>query len=148
MRVMLSDLIDPGLYYKIPQEHQINIGILLYKINVLREASQIPFNIRDDKNRQRAGYRTQDQHRELYVEINKKREEMGLVARRVPTYSRHCEGAASDILDADEKLKLWILKNMKFVEETGVWFEDFSFTDGFCHIQIYPPASMQRFFKP
>jgi hypothetical protein len=148
MRVNFVDLIDPGLFYQIPQEHQNNLSILLHKINVLREASRIPYYIRDDMNRRRAGYRTMADHRALYDEINLKRRAAGQSQLRVPEHSWHLYGAACDVADPDGRLKMWILKNIPLVEEVGIWFEDFSFTDGFVHHQIYPPGSMQRFFKP
>jgi hypothetical protein len=34
------------------------------------------------------------------------------------------------------------------MEEAGLWMEDFSATKTWLHVQITPPASGNRFFKP
>ncbi len=148
MRVQMSDLIDPGLFYQIPEEHQSNLSISLWKANVLREASKIPMFIRNETTRKRAGYRTREMHRDLYAEISKKN---GRVIKP-PEYSWHLFGAAHDIADPGGRLKKWINENKEFCRVHGMYFEHFDATggldDGWVHQQIYPPGSMNMFFLP
>jgi uncharacterized protein YcbK (DUF882 family) len=61
--------------------------------------------------------------------------------------SKHLYGQAADIAD-DGKIKPWLLANIKFCEEVGLWMEDFSATPTWVHCQIVPPKSGKRFFIP
>lgn len=144
MRVSLSDLIDPGLFYQIPQEHQMNLNILLWKVNVLREASKIPFYIRNDTDRKRSGYRTKQMHIEVYEEVSKK---VGHPVKP-PEYSWHLFGGGCDISDRNGELKAWVKENEDFCRQHGLYFEHFDSTPTWVHLQIYPPPSMRMFFLP
>lgn len=62
--------------------------------------------------------------------------------------SKHLVGAAADISDSDGSLKKWLLENPKILEEAGLWCEHWDSTPTWCHFQIVPPASGNRWFKP
>lgn len=62
--------------------------------------------------------------------------------------SKHLIGAACDLADADGSLKTWVGENLELMADLGLWAEDFASTPTWCHIQILPPASGARVFKP
>lgn len=64
------------------------------------------------------------------------------------TRSRHLLGAAADILDPDDKIKEWLKANPKILEDANLWCEHWESTPGWCHFQIIPPNSGNRWFKP
>lgn len=144
MKVNLSELIDPKLMDVIPSEHQSNLVILLHKVNLLREASQIPFFIRNDTDRKRAGYRTKQMHIELYEELSIK---YGKIIKP-PERSWHLFGGACDISDRGGAIKSWVKGHEEFCKTHGMYFEHFDYTPSFVHLQIYAPPSLQMYFIP
>lgn len=62
--------------------------------------------------------------------------------------SLHLIGGAADVSDPDGELKKWILDHLEVAEELKLYFEDFDSTPNWIHLQIYPPSSGSRFFKP
>jgi len=69
--------------------------------------------------------------------------------------SKHLDCLAADIEDANGKLDAWCMKNLKVLEEIGLWLEHPSatknparFGEGWCHVQIVPPKSGNRVFYP
>ena len=63
-------------------------------------------------------------------------------------HSKHCAGAALDLLDEDGSLGKWALDNLDFLTTMGIWIEDPSHTNGWLHIQIMAPKSGKRVFIP
>lgn len=110
---------------KLPKELLDNLNSLHKKINVIREAYKRPMTVS-------SGYRS--------PEINKK---VGGAKN-----SWHLKCAAVDIFDNDGALQKWISKNEALLISTGLWVEDFKYTKGWVHFQIYPPKSGELFFKP
>lgn len=64
------------------------------------------------------------------------------------TKSKHLTGHAADIQDLDGSLAKWALENIKLFEQAGLWLEDPNFTQGWLHLQMTPPRSGNRIFKP
>ena len=63
--------------------------------------------------------------------------------------SAHCTGEAIDIAAPDKgTLKQFILHNPDFIEDLGLYFEDFDYTKTWVHMTIRPPRSGRRFFQP
>lgn len=62
--------------------------------------------------------------------------------------SSHLYGAAVDIADPDGKLKAWLKAHPQKLVECGLWMEHPDYTNGWTHLQIYAPKSMNRMFKP
>ena len=62
--------------------------------------------------------------------------------------SAHVKAAAADIADPDRRLGDWLIDNIGFCEQTGLWMEDLRFTPRWIHIQIIPPKSGNRIFIP
>lgn len=62
--------------------------------------------------------------------------------------SKHLDGCAGDILDADDKIKDWLRANPKLLEDAGLWCEHWDATPGWVHFQIVPPGSGNRWFLP
>ena len=124
-----------------PIEHRLNMGRLHYVLNFIRRLYGQPMVIT-------SGYRTAEEHFSIYQKINKERVLTGKPELSVPMGSCHLIGASADIYDPDGKLKEWVLKNRSLCEDLCVYFEDFKFTPTWVHLQIYPPSSGERFFKP
>lgn len=70
------------------------------------------------------------------------------------TKSNHMICAAVDFRDPNQELAKWLISNLQVLEDCGLWMEDPSATrigkgpDGWVHVQIYPPKSGRRIFKP
>lgn len=62
--------------------------------------------------------------------------------------SNHMACLAVDFADSDGKLAEYCLNNLKLLEEFGIWLEDPAFTKGWVHMQVVPPRSGNRIFKP
>lgn len=62
--------------------------------------------------------------------------------------SNHMACLAVDFQDSDGKLAEYCLNNLKLLEEFGIWLEDPAFTKGWVHMQVVPPRSGNRVFKP
>ena len=71
---------------------------------------------------------------------------------RTPGASRtslHMTGQAIDINDPDGTLDAWCVKSCTTVLKVlGLWLEDPAATPGWCHLQIKPPRSGARIFRP
>lgn len=119
---------------ELPNDVQNNLQELLVKVNKVRSAYGKPMIVT-------SGLRTVKHHLEIY-------EKKGVYPPHVPMKSNHLSGRAVDFADADGKLKAWVKQNVKLMEEIGLWMEDFSATKTWCHFQINPPKSGNRFFMP
>lgn len=102
-----------------------NLVNLLSKVNVLRELWGKPMIVT-------SGYRPKA--------LNAK-------AGGAPN-SHHMHCAAIDIADPDGSLKAWLLADLPRLERLGLWMEDPSYCQGWCHLQIFPPSSGKRVFIP
>lgn len=67
---------------------------------------------------------------------------------KIPFGSCHLTGDGVDIADSDGEFQKWLKKNVKKLEELGLYCEDFKYTPGWVHIQQRPPKSGKRFFIP
>jgi hypothetical protein len=115
-------------------EQKKNLTILLEKVNKVRSAYGKPMIVT-------SGLRTMKHHLEIYAR-------KGVYPPKVPMKSNHLFGKAVDFADGNGELKKWVLNNMKVMEDAGLWMEDFSATKTWLHVQITPPKSGNRFFKP
>ena len=66
------------------------------------------------------------------------------------TRSLHMTGAACDIYDPEGILDNWLLgtAGTAALESIGLWAEHPACTKNWCHLQITPPRSGNRFFYP
>jgi uncharacterized protein YcbK (DUF882 family) len=62
--------------------------------------------------------------------------------------SWHCKCAAVDFADKDGALWTWCMAHLPELAKIGLWLEDKSATKTWVHMQIYPPKSGARIFKP
>ena len=113
---------------------QDNLKELHKRINIVRLAYGKPMIVT-------SGLRTLKHHLEIYAR-------KGIYPPKVPMKSNHLSRRAVDFSDSDGKLKAWVKDNIKLMEEIGLWLEDFSATKTWCHFQINPPKSGNRFFLP
>lgn len=125
---------------EIPEAYKKDLAILLDRANKLRAAYGKPLMIT-------SGYREINHHINIYKEKAANRG-MPFYMSQVPMKSKHLHCQALDFADANGELKAWINNNIKLLEEIGLWCEDFQYTKTWVHIQILPPASGNRFFKP
>lgn len=113
---------------------QDNLKELHKRINIVRLAYGKPMIVT-------SGLRTLKHHLDIYAR-------KGIYPPKVPMKSNHLSGRAVDFADANGELKKWVKANIKLMEEVGLWLEDFSATKTWCHFQINPPKSGNRFFLP
>lgn len=85
--------------------------------------------------------RSKDKHKQIY--INK-----GVSEDKIPWGSQHLSGEAADISDPDCAFAKWLKENEDRLVEVGLWCEHPDHTKGWCHLQIRPPKSGNRFFIP
>lgn len=62
--------------------------------------------------------------------------------------SKHMTCEAIDLEDKDGTLDAWCLENLDVLQEIGLWMESPEATPDWCHLQITPPRSGNRVFKP
>lgn len=62
--------------------------------------------------------------------------------------SNHMICAAVDFRDPKQELAKWLLQDLSILEDCGLWLEDPASTPTWCHVQIFPPKSGRRVFKP
>jgi hypothetical protein len=62
--------------------------------------------------------------------------------------SKHMQGLACDLHDADGRIDLWCLDHPEVLERIGLWQESPASTPGWCHLQTVAPASGHRVFTP
>ena len=62
--------------------------------------------------------------------------------------SNHMICAAVDFKDPEQKLAKWLISRLDVLEACGLYMEDPSATPTWCHVQIKPPGSGRRIFKP
>lgn len=62
--------------------------------------------------------------------------------------SGHMNGGSGDLEDKERELALLVLSNLKLLEKHGLWLEDPKKTEGWIHVQNYPPKSGNRVFLP
>ena len=62
--------------------------------------------------------------------------------------SKHTTCQACDLNDDDGSLDAWCMANLKHLERIGLWLEHPDSTPRWCHVQIIPPGSGNRVFRP
>ena len=133
--ISYKELLGNHTIAEIPIQHQHNLEELLKRINVIREAWGKSMIIT-------SGYRSMQEHLRIYSE-------KGITDKsKIPMQSRHLYGMAVDIADTNQELQHWLKDNVKILEDNGLWMEDFSATKTWCHFQIVPPKSNNRWFLP
>lgn len=140
MSISLKELIKTANFSSLDKEIQGNLMTLLERINKVRSKYGKAMNVT-------SGLRTKEDHIRIYKEIAA-RKGVKFDESKVPMGSQHLKGGAVDISDPKRELQKWCLANEKFLEEVGLWCEDFSATPNWVHFQIFPPKSGKRFFKP
>ena len=137
--IYLKELIKD---HHVPDEDaKSNLNRLHYCLNYIRFHFKKPIVVT-------RAFVTLDEQVKLYEAINTERLAQGKPQIAPKTKSFHLLGAAADLDDSKGELKDWVLKNAYTVETLLLHFEDFESTPKHLHIQIYPPESGKRFFKP
>ncbi len=120
--------------FKTTPEIDANLDELCRRLNLVRAAYGKPMKIT-------SGLRDMEDHKRIYR--NK-----GIADDKIPMGSKHLFGQAADIFDPKQELQTWCLLNVDKLEEFGLWCESFEVTLNWVHMQIIPPKSGKRFFKP
>lgn len=115
----------------LPIDHQINLYRVHYALNLIRSYYNKPITIT-------SGYRSKEDQIEIYRKKDK----------TPPMGSQHLIGAAADLWDPDGSLKLFFINRKALYETLDIYFERFDSTPDWVHIQLYRPASQDRFFIP
>lgn len=128
-------------YEELSYEQQCNVNTLIPKVNELLERF-------GEYRELSSGIRTMKDHLRIYEDINNKRKAKGLAPLKVPMGSKHLVCAAIDLEDKNDKLKVWCVKNTHVLRELGLYMEDPSATDTWCHLQCISPKSGKTIFMP
>lgn len=62
--------------------------------------------------------------------------------------SKHMTCQACDLSDPNGSLDAWCMNNLDALEHIGLWLEHPDSTPSWTHVQIVPPNSAKRVFKP
>ncbi len=122
------------------EDHLANIHIIHFKLNYLRALWKRPIYIT-------SGYRTLDHHKKIYLE-------KGVSESKIPMGSKHLIGAAVDLSDGGGLIDTWLFNDQMDMQDDSIlskldlFMEHPDDTPGWCHLQIYPPASGERIFRP
>lgn len=140
MSISLKELIGNTDYNKLDKPIQQNLMTLLERINKIRSVWNKPMSVT-------SGLRTMEHHIEIYKKIA---QDKGIPfdESKVPKFSQHLSGGAVDIADSKKELQKWCKDNETILADVGLWCEDFSATNSWVHMQIFPPKSGKRFFLP
>lgn len=124
-------------------EQKAYLDRLFWVTNVLRIAYSAPLIVTSP-------IRSREDHQRIYEEKNKRRREEGLEPISIPWDSMHLRGAAVDFYDPVQRLQRFLLseKGLELSERLDLYFEEFSYTPNWVHVQILPPKSLRRFFIP
>ena len=119
---------------KCPDEYKKNLSELLEKLNKLRTLWGKPMQIT-------SGFRTMAHHIKVY-------KDKGITdLSKIPMKSKHLFCQAVDIYDPKFELTKFCKEHTKEMEEIGIYFEEDT-TVPRLHVQIVPPKSGARWFKP
>lgn len=132
--ILLNEMLGGKTLDRISEDHWPNLFRLHYCVNYLRRLYGKALTVS-------SGYRTVEDQIRIY-------KQKGVVESAIPMGSCHLIGAAIDLYDPRKEFQRWILENLHFAETLDVYFEEFDSTPNWVHIQIFPPASRKRFFKP
>jgi hypothetical protein len=139
MSITMKELLGENNLADLPQEHQENLLELLVVANKIRDAYGKPLIVS-------SGYRSMKEHLAIYAK-------KGITDLfKIPMKSNHLFGLAFDVADSNGEFKAFILKNPDLADNLNLFFEDFSVTFSWTHLQIVPFKSYKpggtRFFKP
>lgn len=133
--ITLKELLQNTPQDSLDPETAQNLQVLFDRINVIRKAYNKPMRVS-------SGLRSLAHHIEVY-------RKKGITdPSKIPMKSKHLFGQAVDISDPNKDLQKWVLANVKLLEDTQLWCEDFSATPNWVHFQTVPPKSGKRFFLP
>ena len=62
--------------------------------------------------------------------------------------SKHMTAQACDLYDPEGEIDEWCFSHPEVLAAIGLWLEHPSATKGWCHLQVVPPRSGNRFFYP
>jgi len=120
---------------EVPEELQNNLKILLERVNKLRALWSKPMIVT-------SGWRDWADMVRIYTA-------KGVSEDKIPRGSHHLYCEACDFADKDGALKAFVKANdYQVLKDCELWMEDGSTTVDWCHLQIVPPASGNREFKP
>lgn len=143
MSIKLSELLQNHTLDSVPNPAQVNLAILLPRMNQVRELWGKPMMVT-------SGFRSMADHIRIYKELAAKRKQPYDQAK-VPMGSKHLSGSAVDIADPDGKLFVWCKANEKTLESIGLWCEEKD-DQKRVHFQCCPYGSWKPgktiFFKP
>jgi uncharacterized protein YcbK (DUF882 family) len=126
--ISMSEILKNVDFNSLPQDHKNNLHILLDRINQIRDLYGKPMIIT-------SGYRSHDDQIRIYAQ-------KGITdISKIPMGSCHLKAAACDVSDQNQEFQKWCLDHVSELENIGVWFEDFSKTKNWAHVQILPYAS-------
>ena len=123
-KVTLEEVLRGKLWDVVKPEIRTNIKMLLFRINYMRHIYASPFVIT-------SGLRNAEEQKK----INPK-----------SPNSKHILGAAIDISDPDGDIHYFFRSNEDLMISVGLWAE--TRQGNWQHLQIYPPASGNRWFDP
>lgn len=133
--ISLKELLGTADFASQPKAIQDNLMILLERVNKLRQAYGKNMIVT-------SGLRTHADQVRIYAE-------KGITDQtKIPFGSQHIQGGACDFGDQYGKLKEWIKAHVDVLESIGLWCEALESTPTWLHVQIVPPKSGARFFKP
>lgn len=132
MSIAFKELMGDHMISDIPINCQQQMDILVEKLNRCQmlvsaaNGAYVPFNIT-------SGFRNSvDQNR---------------INPSAPR-SKHLLGQAADVLDSEGKLKALLVLHPEILVNCGLWCEAAASTPSWCHMQIVPPRSGNRWFLP
>lgn len=130
--ISMTELLHGHDWNSLTQEQQHNLGVLLNRMNQVRQLYGKPMTIT-------SGVRTMEDQIRIDTAAGRK---------KITQKSAHLLGAACDVWDRDKLLWGWVMDNLALMEHFGLWMEDKSRTPTWVHFQIYAPASGNRIFMP
>jgi len=132
--ITLNEFLRGANYDVLDQKIKDNIKILLERVNKIRDIWGRAMIVT-------SGLRTMEDHLRIYAQ-------KGITdLKKIPMKSSHLNGCAIDIADSHLELTAFLKKDgSKILVDNELWCEDGN--KNWVHLQINPPASGNRWFKP
>lgn len=136
-----EDLLSGTPANEILAKHLVNGHHLHAVLNELEAATGQFFKVT-------SGFRSWEKHKEIYRAKNDLRLIQGKSELPIPLHSKHLTFEAADLADPTGDLRAWLAAHESFMVDYALYQEDPAYTPGWTHLQISPPASGRRVFKP
>jgi len=129
--ISMKEILGPYKLEDQDQATQVNLNILLAKMNAVRSLYGKPLTVT-------SGLRAKADQIRIYAA-------KGITdLAKIPMGSKHLRGQAVDFSDPKREFQAWCTTHEKELREIGIWMESFDATKNWVHMQSVPYGSYKE----